>query len=292
MTDLGEMKKILGLRIERNRGEGTLKISQGPYIDTILARFHMQDANPVSTPLSKTVKLTTSKEAMHTRHDIPYATTIGSIMYAALGTRPDLAFSVQHLSQFTTSYGQEHWTAIKYALRYLKGTRNGGIVFKKDAGLNLELFVDSDYANRTDALSIGGYVAIIGGGCVAWSSKKQRTVALSTTEAEYIALTEGAKQLVWLRRFLHNLNLDQSKPTSIRSDNLSAITISHDATYHARTKHINVAYHFIREKVASNEAALTYVQSKENTADSMTKGLELHQHRYLREKLGYGDLSI
>ena len=173
-------------------------------------------------------------EATYPRNDIPYATAIGSIMYAALGTRPDLAFAVQQLSQFTTSYGQEHWTAIKHVLRYLKGTRNGGIVFKRDAGLDLEVYVDSDYANRADALSIGGYVAMIGGSCVGWSSRNQRMVALSTTEAEYIALTEGAKQLVWLRRFLHDLNLDQSKPTSIRSDNLSTITLSHDTTYHAR----------------------------------------------------------
>lgn len=165
-------------------------------------------------------------------------------------------------------------------------------MFKKDAGLDLEIYMGSDYANRADALSIGGYVAMIGGGCVAWSSKKQRTVALSTTEAEYIALTEGTKQLIWLRQFLHDLNFDQSKPTSIRSDNLSAITISQDATYHARTKHINIAYHFIHEKVASNEAALTYVQSKENSAGLMTKGLELNQHRYLRAKLGFSDLSI
>ena len=129
--------------------------------------------------------------------------------------------------------------------------------------MELEIFVDSDFANRSDALSIGGYAAMIGGGCIAWSSKKQRTVSLSTTEAEYKALTEGAKQLIWLRHALQELGLDQDQPTSIRSDNLGAVTLSHDSTYHARTKHINIAYHFIREKVASNEATLTYVRSKE-----------------------------
>ena len=128
---------------------------------------------------------------------------------------------------------------------------------------------------------------MLGGRTMVWSSKKQRTVALSTTEAEYIALTEGTKQLVWLRRFLLDLGFDQSHPTSIRSDNLSAITLSHDATYHAQTKHINVTYHYIHEKVASNEAKLTYVKSKENPADLMTKPLDLFQHRYLRDKLGF-----
>ena len=119
--------------------------------------------------------------------------------------------------------------------------------------------MDADYANRADALSIGGYVAMLGGRSIAWSSKKQRMVALSMTEAEYIALTEGTKQLVWLRRYLTDLGFDQSQPTSICSDNLRAITLSHDASYHARTKHINDAYHFIRERVASNEVALTYI---------------------------------
>jgi hypothetical protein len=144
-------------------------------------------------------------------------------------------------------------------------------------------------------LSISGYVATLGGGAIAWSSKKQHTVALSTTEAEYIALTEGAKKLIWLRRFIQELGIDQTQPTSLRSDNLGAITLSHDATYHARTKHINVAYHFIREKVASHEATLTYVHTKENTADILTKGLDVQQHRYLMGKLGMeveGDSSL
>lgn len=134
-------------------------------------------------------------------------------------------------------------------------------------------------------------VAMLGSGCVAWSSKKQRTVALSTTEAGYIALAEGAKQIVWMRRFLEDIGIDQKEPTSIGSDSLSAIRISHDATYHARTKHINIAYHFLREKLASNEAALTYVRSKENPANLMMKGLDLHQHRYLCAKLGFVDSS-
>jgi hypothetical protein len=150
--------------------------------------------------------------------------------------------------------------------------------------------VDADYANRSDARSISGYVATLGGGSIAWSAKKQRTVSLSTTEAEYIALTEGAKELVWLRMALQELGFNQNQPTSIQCDNLAAITLSHDATFHARTKHINVAYHFIREKVASHEASLTYVRSKENPADLMTKGLEGGQHRYLREKLGFAEV--
>ena len=287
MTDLGEMKKILGLRVERNHEKGTLKISQEPYIDIILTRFHMQDANSVSTPLSKSVTLTmTSKDTDLPKIDVPYAKAVGSLMYATLGTRPDLAFAIQHLSKFTTSYGPEPWTALKHVFHYQKGTRNVGIIFKKDANAELQLYVDSGFAHRADALSIGGYVAMFGGGCIACILKKQRTVALSMTEAEYIVLTEGAKQLIWPRCALQELGFDQEQPTLIQCDNLGAITISHDTTYHARTKHISIAYHFIRKKVASNQAALTYVQSKENPAGIMMEGLGLQQHKYLCKRLG------
>ena len=190
MTDLGEMKKILGIRVERDRKHGTLKISQGPYIDIILAQLQMQDVNPISTPLNKTVNLTVPTESKDgPTINLPYAKAIRSIMYAALRTRSDIAFAIQQLSQFTTSYGLEHWTVVKHVLRYLKGTRYGGIIFRQEAGLNLEIFTDADYVNQANALSIGS-------GTIVWSSKKQRTVALSTMEAEYIALTEGTKQLV------------------------------------------------------------------------------------------------
>ena len=107
-------------------------------------------------------------------------------------------------------------------------------------------------------------------------------------EAKYMALTKGAKQLIWLWCFIQELGIDQSQPTSLCSNNLGAITLSQDATYHACTKHINVAYHFIREKVASHEAALSYVPTKDNIADILTKGLKLHQHHYLMGKLGFG----
>ena len=116
-------------------------------------------------------------------------------------------------------------------------------------------------------------------------------MALSTTEAEYIALTEGAKEMVWLRRLLEELGLAQTEPTSVRSDNLGSITLSHDATYHACTKHINVAYHFIRERIASNEATVTYVQSEENLVDVMTKALDAPKHRYLMEGMGFEGTS-
>ena len=144
----------------------------------------------------------------------------------------------------------------------------------------------TDFANRTDAKSISGYACVIDGACIAWSSKKQGTVAFSTTEAEYIVLTHAVKQMTWIRCLLDEIGLEQRDPTPIRCDNLSAITITHDMTYHVRTKHIKIYYHFIRERVASNEASLIYVVSKDNIADIMTKAIPPDNHIKLKELLG------
>ena len=180
-----------------------------------------------------------------------------------------------------------HWTAIKRVLRYLKGTKDQGIVFRqKPDALELQVYADADFANSQDAKSISGYCCNLGGGCIAWSSKKQSVVALSTTEAEYIALAHASKQLIWLRRLLGEIGINIADSSKLFTDNLSAMAIVHDSTYHARTKHINTAFHFTREIVASNEASLTYVPLKENPADILTKGLDAAQHNYLKIKLG------
>ena len=148
-----------------------MKISQGPYIDIILTHFHIQDANSTSTPLNKSVKLMAMVPTQMI--DVPYTTAVSSLMYAALRTRPNIAFAIQHLSQFINSHGPEHWTTVKHMLMYLKGTQDNSITFRQDKGPDLQIYTDSDFANRTDALSIGGYVGILGGGTIAWSSKKQ-----------------------------------------------------------------------------------------------------------------------
>ena len=137
-----------------------------------------------------------------------------------------------------------------------------------------------------DTKSISGYAYIIDSACITWSSKKQGILALSTTEAEYIALTHAAKQMMWIHRLLDKIGLEQRDLTPICCDNLSAITITHDVTYHAWTKHIKIYYHFIHEKVASNEASLIYVASKDNIADIMTKAISPDNHNKLKELLG------
>ena len=169
----GEIKKILGIRIERNREQGMLTMSQGHYINIILAWFNMTEAHLVSMPLHKMIKLNTPLDLTGPTIEVPYAKVISSLTYVALSTWPNLAFTtIQHLSQYITSYGAEQWTTIKQVLRYLKGSCDDRITFNQGACLKLKIFVDSDYANRMDTLSINECVAILGGGSIAWSSKK------------------------------------------------------------------------------------------------------------------------
>ena len=241
----------------------------------------MTECHPVTTPMAQNIKLQIPEEPeLHNE----YPKAIGSLMYAALGTRPDIAFAVHHLSQFTTNHTKSHYTAVKRVFRYLKGTKNTGIIFKHDPnGRDLHMYVDADFANLEDGKSVSGYASNIGNACATWSSKKQPIVTLSTTEAEYIALTHGAKQLMWLRQLLIDLGFNMSPRIPLRCDNLAAITISKDNSYHARTKHINIRYHYIRERITSHEVDLTHVASKDNAADIFTKALDPKQHLNLME---------
>jgi hypothetical protein len=210
----------------------------------------MQDVNPASMPLNHSIKLIVPVGNSNNKPSIsePYAKAISSLMYATLGTQPNISFVVQHLSQFMHCFANEHWTAIKHVFQYLKGTKHNGITYKAGDKIEIEVFADTDFANCADTLSVGGYALVINGSCITWSSKKQRTMALSTTEAEYIALTEAAKEVVWIRKLLIDLGFDiTNDPMLIKSDNLSALSLAHDPSFHMRTKYIKITYHFIWE---------------------------------------------
>jgi hypothetical protein len=177
-----------------------------------------------------------------------YANLIGSLMYLAVATRPDIAYSVNKLAQYTSEPRSKHWTAIKRIFRYLKGTKHHGIVYGGSPEVlddKLNFYCDADWASDHDRKSISGYVVTIAGGAVAWSSKKQATVAPSTPEAEYIAAAHVAKQVLWHRSLITEIGFDLITPSIIFSDNQSAISIAHHPEFHARTKHIDIATHFL-----------------------------------------------
>ncbi|RVW85369.1 Retrovirus-related Pol polyprotein from transposon TNT 1-94 [Vitis vinifera] len=203
MKDLGAAKQILGMRIIRDKANGTLKLSQSEYVKKVLSRFNMNEAKPVSTPLGSHFKLSkeqspkTEEERDH-MSKVPYASAIGSLMYAMVCTRPDIAHAVGVVSRFMSRPGKQHWEAVKWILRYLKGSLDTCLCFT-GASLKLQGYVDADFAGDIDSRkSTTGFVFTLGGTAISWTSNLQRLLLLSTTEAEYVAATEAGKEMIWL----------------------------------------------------------------------------------------------
>ncbi|KAL9286140.1 putative RNA-directed DNA polymerase [Arabidopsis thaliana] len=205
MKDLGKASRILGMDIIRVKEKGELILSQGNYLKKVLKTFGMLEARPMITPTAAHFKLRSlseeekKTEAVHMER-IPYASAVGSLMYAMVGSRPDLVFAVGFISRFISSPGREHWSAVKWVLRYLKGAYTQNLIFKKDSKFCMEGFSYSDYATDLDRRrSVTRYVFKVGGNTISWKSSLQSVVALSTTAAEYMALTEAVKEAIWLK---------------------------------------------------------------------------------------------
>ena len=283
---LGEIRQLLGMEITRS--DSSIQLTQVQYISKILGKYQMDKCNPVHTPVDPNVKLTKlpdQESYPEIRHG--YQNMIGSLLYAAITTRPDISFAVQTLSQFNTNPGPVHLTAVKRVFRYLRGTINLGIIYHSGPVTALEIFSDADWGNNPDSRhSITGYVSTFAGGAITWNSKKQPTVALSSMEAEYMALSSATREALWLRSILSELGFDTSLPTHINVDNHGTISFAQNTGFHARSKHIDIRYHFIQENIACNKVSVSYIPTNENTADIFTKGLTRGKHDHLIDRLG------
>jgi hypothetical protein len=286
MKDLGEAEYILGVQIKRDHTQGTLSLSQRQYLLDVLSRFNMADCNPVSTPIEAGLKLQHASPG-DPRTDAPYQQVLGSLMYAACGTRPDLSFTVSYLSQFSSHPTQAHWAALKRVLRYVKGTVDLCLTYHRSRdgdGASIHGFSDSDYGNHHR--SVMGYTFILAKGAVTWSSNRIPNVTLSSSESEYIGLTNAAKEAVWLRSFFSELRFKLTTPTLIYGDNQAAISIARNQQYHTATKHVAIKWHWIREVIESSEVKVEHVPTGDMTADIFTKGLERIKHVHHVEQLG------
>lgn len=284
MEDLCAVKQLLGMHIVRDRKNRTLFLEQSKYIKNILSRFGMDECKDCDTPM---VEGFHSKEHMKSakfEQSSLYASLIGSLMYAALGTRPDIIHAVVSLSRFNNKCTQEHWQAAKRILRYLHGTQSAGIMYR---GGSLEGYSDAEWGgDHVDRRSTGGYVFKLYGGAVSWQSKKQETVAQSSTEAEYIAVNGAAREFVWLKRVLCEIGENVECPFKLYEDNRGCIDLSKNPEFHARSKHIDIKHHYIRELVQKKEIELKYCRTEEMVADVMTKPLGRQAHRKLSLAMG------
>jgi hypothetical protein len=276
MSDLGEMESYLGVRIVRNRSDRLLEIDQAGYIVEILERFGMTDASPHNTPLPAgadvhLVKYTGNASQSDILH---YQRLIGSLMYVQIGTRPDIAFAVSRLAQYAANPSPQHYKLAQYVLGYLVGTKEMCIRFDGVHGDGLHGYSDSSLGDQADDRhSTSGYVFLLAGGAISWSSRKQKTVAQNTTEAEYMAMTDAANQAAWYQSFLEELGYLVDQPIPLHGDNKGAIDLALNPVTGRRSKHIEIKHHAIREYVERSTIALVRTPTAEMLADGFTKPL-------------------
>jgi len=228
-------------------------------------------------PMDPSMHFSTSQSPKTTQEftkmkDKPYHEAVGSLMYASLGTRPDITYTVSVLSKYADNPRLVHWNAVKHVFTYLAGTKDLWLTFG-DSMAKLEGYTDADGSVHEDRKAVSGYAFLLDGGAVSWSSKKQEIIALSTTEAEYVATTHAAKEALWLRSLIGEIFGKFSGPMTLHGDNQGAIALTRDHQYHARTKHIDICFHLIRWIVAEGKLKLVYCPTEDMIADTLTKAL-------------------
>lgn len=281
LKDLGSLKQCLGMRIKKQNG--VLTVDQAQFIEHLFKKFNMENCKSMSTPMEVNLRLEKDKNCC-TKY--PYQQLIGSLLYLSILTRPDISYAVCYLSQFNNSYNESHWIHAKRILKYLQSTKSFGLKYVKD-DLDLIGYVDADWASDSiDRKSYTGYVFKMSGSVVSHECKKQQTIALSSTEAEYIAICESSKEAIYLRNILCELQCRNDSPVLLYNDNQSAQKLTENALFHKRTKHIDVKYHFVRSVVNKGLIEVKYLKTTDMPADILTKSLSSCKHYRFVEQLG------
>ena len=293
MKDLGPLHHFLRIKVVQDRLTGAIWIGQPSYTEMVLQKFGMNDSKPVNSPVNPDVKLVPCEDANEVYNQPMYQAVVGSLLYISTKTRPDIAYAVGRVARYTASPTKEHWTAVKRILRYLKSTSNLGLLYRVDAQAEIIGYSDADWAGDVgDRKSTTGYVFLLGGAAVSWKSGKQTCVALSTAEAEYIALSATVQEAVWFQQLMSELSNESIQEITILEDNQSAICLAKNQQVHGRTKHIDIKYHFIRDMVETGRVKLCYCASEHMIADMLTKGLSIKQFEKLRQLIGIAECSI
>ena len=247
----------------------------------------MQNCNPSATPeeMSRLSKPQQDEEQVDLKL---YQSIVGSLIYAAISTRPDISHAVNMISRYLANPGPAHLVAAKRILRYIKGTTNIGLTFDgNNTTVSIIGYADADWAGDYDERkSTTGYIVMIGNCMVSWASKKQSTVSLSSAEAEYMAISSSLQEIKWIRQLLNELYIvNQGEPSVLNIDNQAAITISQNDVDHSRTKHIDIRHHFIRDSIKNKEVQVKWISTHGQLADIFTKPLMKVRFNYLRNIL-------
>ena len=293
LKDMGELHYFLGINVKRNYETGKMWIGQPEYTKAVLKNFGMEKCKPANTPVTSGTKLLKATDESKRVDSKLYQSAVGCLLYLSGWTRPDIAYSVGNVARFCSDPTEEHWTAVKRIFRYLQGTANYGLEYSKQNGDgNLVGFSDADWAgDPNDRKSTSGYIFVMNGGAISWKSRKQTCVALSTAEAEYVALASAAQETAWIRQLLNDLHHQQDDPTILYEDNQAAVAISKNSQLHTKMKHIAIRYHYVREKALDKTIDVQYCPTNDMVADILTKGLTLDKFLKFRELSGIKDLS-
>ena len=281
MKDMGEAMYVIGIEIFRNRSQGMLGLSKKSYINKVLERFRMQNCSASPVPIQKGDKFSLmqcpqndlEQKQMET---IPYASVVGSLMYAQICTRPDISFAVGMLGRYQSNPGLDHWKAAKKVLRYLQGTKEYMLTYRGSDHLEVIGYSDSDYAGCVDTRkSTCGYLYLLAGGAISWKSVKQSVIVTSTMEAEFMACFEAMVQAKWLRNFISRLGIVDSiaRPLKIYCDNSTTVFFSKNDKYSKGAKHMELKYFAVKEEVQKQRVSIEHISTNLMIADPLTKGL-------------------
>uniref|UniRef100_A0A2N9HE74 Integrase catalytic domain-containing protein n=1 Tax=Fagus sylvatica TaxID=28930 RepID=A0A2N9HE74_FAGSY len=281
LKDLGSLHYFLGLQVTRTPSR--LYINQAKYAQDLLKKHNMLDCKPASSPSCPNTRL-----SLHDGDPLPdphaYRSMVGALHYLTF-TRPDISFAVHQVCQYMSTPTTTHLAAAKRVLRYIRGTFNHGIEFTPGP-LSLSAYTDADWAgDPDDRRSTYGFLVYLGHNAITWSAKKQATVSRSSTESEYRALAIASAELCWVRSLLKDLGIYLPDPPTLWCDNISALAIASNPVFHARTKHIEVDFHFVRERVLRKDLLVKFVSTVDQLADIFTKSLSTHRFLELRRNL-------
>jgi histone deacetylase 1/2 len=272
VKDLGQLHFFLGLEvIHRDRG---LLMTQKKYSLDLLRRAGMLKCKPTATPMSSTDKITAADGVLLSSADATeYRSIVGGLQYLTI-TRPDISYAVNRVCQYLHEPRDTHWSAVKRILRYVSLTVSYGLHIRPNPSGVLSAYSDADWAGSPDdRRSTGGYAVFFGSSLIAWSARKQATVSRSSTEAEYKAVANATAELIWVQSLLKELGVPQPRPPILWCDNIGATYLSANPVFHARTKHIEVDYHFVRERVSRRLLQIKFISSKDQLAHIFTKPL-------------------
>ncbi|GJQ99879.1 retrovirus-related pol polyprotein from transposon TNT 1-94 [Tanacetum coccineum] len=284
---MGQMSFFLGLQVSQS--PGGIFINQAKYALETLKKYGMDLSDPVDTPMVDRLKL--DEDLLGIPVDqTRFRGMVGSLMYLT-ASRPDLVFAVCMCARYQAKPTKKHLEAIKRVFRYLKGTINMGLWYPKDNAMSLTAYADADHAGCQDSRrSTSGSAQFLGDRLVSWSSKKQRSTAISTTEAEYIAMSGCCAQILWMRSQLKDYGFEFNK-IPLYCDNKSAIALCCNNVQHSRSKHIDIRHHFIREQVENRVVELYFVETNYQLADILTKALPRERFEFLLPRLGMKSLT-